>query len=100
MHESHLLFLGCKSRKSGGPVDHEAKLLGEVQVPYYWCHIIGVTIVGITHGPRESMFLSATVAWHPPGSLALRLHGNQSTKTHQQILLLVNLFSYMLQVIR
>jgi hypothetical protein len=40
MHESHLLFLGCKSRKSGGPVDHEAKLLGEVQVL-----IIGVTLL-------------------------------------------------------
>ena len=33
------------------------------------------------------------------GSLALRLHGNQRTKTHGQILLPVNLFSYMLQVI-
>jgi hypothetical protein len=40
--------------------------------------------------------------WHGihPGSLALRLHGNQRPKTHRQILLPVNLFSYMLQVIR
>jgi hypothetical protein len=34
------------------------------------------------------------------GSLALRLHRNQRTKTHRQILLAVNPFSYMLQVIR